>query len=467
MKNFDFFSLDYFYYPVSGIMWIWHKIFGSFLGDNNAWAWVLSVVFLVFTLRSLLFKPFMGQMNSQMKMQAVAPELKKLREKYKDDKTRLAEEMQKFNKEAGVNPLGGCLPALVQAPVFISLYHVLRSFKPGQGENYFFGRADVSSFVDAKLFGGAPLSAYMTQPWVSTAKQVGLGPDGLDGIRSTVIAVGIPLTVLAAIATHLSSRRSIARQQRMTVEPNPQAAIMNKLMLYVFPLGVLAFGAFFPLAIAIYYLSNNTWTFGQLYVAHRIQDKKMDEESLVVEAAREQSKFSKPPPGAKPVRAPVKPAPGAKPVRPPNTGQRATATRTPGGRPTTAPKRPVVQPSPKTSAAGSTPPVNGSTQRGRTGNGNGAGSNGAVPGRTGNGAAANGPTNGGVANRGSTPSGGTAPGPSLSKKSGSTRVTAASSDSAGTTHPAPGSLTDPARPDSTTPKDRPASTPRKKKPGRR
>jgi YidC/Oxa1 family membrane protein insertase len=64
VKSFDFFSLDYVYYPVSGIMWVWHKAFGSVLGYNNAWAWVLSVVFLVFTLRSLLFKPFMGQMTT-------------------------------------------------------------------------------------------------------------------------------------------------------------------------------------------------------------------------------------------------------------------------------------------------------------------------------------------------------------------------------------------------------------------
>src|SRR3954454_21645363 len=143
-------------------MLLCHKVFGSGLGDSNAWSWVLSVVFLVFTLRALLFKPFMGQMNSQLKMQAVAPEMKKLRAKYKDDKTRLAEEMQKLNKEAGVNPLGGCLPALIQAPVFIGLFHVLRSFKPNQDGNYFFSAADVNSFVDAKLFGGAPLSAYMT-----------------------------------------------------------------------------------------------------------------------------------------------------------------------------------------------------------------------------------------------------------------------------------------------------------------
>jgi YidC/Oxa1 family membrane protein insertase len=353
VKSFDFFSLDYFYYPVSGIMWVWHKVFGTVLGYNSPWAWVLSVVFLVFTLRSLLFKPFMGQMNSQMKMQAVAPELKKLREKHKDDKARLAEEMQKFNKEAGVNPLGGCLPALVQAPVFISLYHVLRSFKPGQHENYFFGASDVTSFVDAKLFGGAPLSAYMTQPWVSTAKQVGLGPGGLDGIRSTVIAVGIPLTVLAAIATHLTSRRSVARQKQLQAgtDAAPQAAIMNKLMLYVFPLGVLAFGAFFPLAIAVYYLSNNSWTFGQLYFAHRIQDKKMLAESKVVEEAKEAAKFSKPAPGARPL---TKPGVGAKPV----VGAKPTV----GSRPAAGAKRNVIQPSSKPGNRSGNGPDDGSSR---------------------------------------------------------------------------------------------------------
>ncbi len=444
MKSFDFFSLDYIYYPVSGIMWVWHKVFGSVLGPNNAWAWVLSVVFLVFTLRSLLFKPFMGQMNSQMKMQAVAPELKKLREKYKDDRTRLAEEMQKFNKEAGVNPLGGCLPALIQAPVFIGLFHVLKMFRPGQGENYFFGASDVASFVDAKLFGGAPLSAFMTMPSKSTPNQIGL--EALEGIRSTVIAVGIPLTILAGIATFLTSRRSVARQQQMQngQDAMPQAALMNKLMKYVFPLFVVVGGPFFPLAILFYWLSNNTWTFGQLYVAHRIQDKKLAEQSMVVEAARQEATFTKPLPGARPAS---KPAPGAKPVRPPNTGQRATATRTPGGRPTTAPKRPLVQPTAKT--VGTSANGSGAGAGKRTVNANGT--NGAVN------ATNSGAVNGSSSN-GHSPADGTINGgarPSLSKHTGSTRVTPAAD--AGTDLPA-GTLSDASKP-------KPAS--RKKKPGRR
>ena len=320
--TFNFFSLDYFYYPVSGIMWVWHKIFGSFMGASNAWAWVLSVVFLVFTLRIVLFKPFLKQMDSQLKMQAIQPQMKKLREKYKDDRQRLSEEMMKLNKEAGVNPLASCLPALIQMPVFISLYHVLRSFKPGQGQVYFFGASDVKSFVDAKLFNGAPLSSFISMPdhdriVNGAVQQVGLLT--LGGVRSTVIAVCIPLMILASIATYMTSRRSVARQREMGIDNsgNAQAAIMNKLMLYVFPLGVLVGGIFFPIANLFYWLSNNTWTFGQLSYAHRRQDKVKAMEAQVVEEAKEATRFTRPAPGAKAGKNPrgpvVSPAPVAKP----------------------------------------------------------------------------------------------------------------------------------------------------------
>ncbi len=290
--SFNFWSLDYIYYPVSGILWMWHKVFGSILGSDNGWAWVLSVVFLVFSLRAILFKPFMKQMTSSLRMQELQPQMKKIREKYKDDRQRMSEEIMKLNKEAGVNPLGGCLPALIQAPVFIGLFHVLRSFKPGWGQVYFFGKADVQSFVDAKLFNGAPLSSFMTMP----------NPEllALGAVRSTVIAVAIPLTILAGIATHLTSRRSVARQSEAAAGA-PQTAIMNKLMLYVFPLFVVLGGPFFPIAILIYWLSNNSWTFLQLRVAHRVQDKQKQAAELVVEEEKQAATFTKPKPGARPI----------------------------------------------------------------------------------------------------------------------------------------------------------------------
>jgi YidC/Oxa1 family membrane protein insertase len=290
--SFDFWSLDYVYYPVSGILWVWHKVFGTVFGADDALTWVLAVVFLVFTLRAILFKPFMKQMNSSLRMQELQPQMRKIREKYKDDRQRQTEELMKLNKEAGVNPLAGCLPALVQAPVFLALFHVLREFKPGKSENYFFGANDVTSFVDAKLFGGAPLSSYLAMPRNELV-------DVLGGDRGVVAAVAIPLMILAGIATHMTSRRSIARQSAEAAAA-PQTRIMNRVMLYLFPLGVIAGGPFFPLAILIYWLSNNSWTFFQLWVAHRIQDRQKQETALVVEAEEAAKRYTTPKPGARP-----------------------------------------------------------------------------------------------------------------------------------------------------------------------
>ncbi|MBL7660172.1 membrane protein insertase YidC, partial [Escherichia coli] len=61
---FDFFSLDFIYYPVSWIMWVWYRLFAFVLGPSNFFAWALSVMFLVFTLRALLYKPFVRQIRT-------------------------------------------------------------------------------------------------------------------------------------------------------------------------------------------------------------------------------------------------------------------------------------------------------------------------------------------------------------------------------------------------------------------
>ena len=119
-------------------------------------------------------------------------------------------------------------------------------------------------------------------------------------------------TLLAKVGRRnrkLFSRRSVARQREMNIDASasPQTAIMNKLMLYMFPLFVVVGGPFFPLAILFYWLANNSWTFGQLWVAHRLQDKKALAASQVVEEAKEAAKFSKPLPGAKPRTAAGRP----------------------------------------------------------------------------------------------------------------------------------------------------------------
>lgn len=255
--------LDFIYYPVSAILWFWHKVFGSFLDPASGYAWALSVIFLVFTLRALLFKPFVHQVRSMKKMQDVAPQIRALQEKHGDDRQRLAQEMQKLQSEQGFNPVSGCLPMIVQVPVFIGLFHVLRGFVPGAPSNFVFNSADVSSFVEADLF-GAKLSNTISQP----AEQLA----SFSTDRPSMLLVGVPLMIAAAIATHFTARHSVARQTSDAAS-NPQAAMMNRMTLWVFPMFAIIGGPFLPLAILLYWLANNFWTLGQQYVVYRKIDR--------------------------------------------------------------------------------------------------------------------------------------------------------------------------------------------------
>lgn len=272
--------LDLVYYPVSGILWFWHEVFSLISGSpDNGVVWALSVVFLVCTLKALLFRPFVRQVRTQLAMQKLQPQIKALQKKYAGDNAKLASEMKKLQKEHEVSPLLGCLPILVQAPVFIGLYHVLRSFdrtgaathvpflsptapmsvaENASTANYFFSAADVQSFLGARLF-GVPLSSAIANPVAQLEAFGGVS-------RWSIIFVAVPLMIFAAVATHFTARASIARQTS-DVAGSP-TALMNTLALWVFPIGVLAFGAFAPVAILLYFVSNNCWTLGQQHLVY-------------------------------------------------------------------------------------------------------------------------------------------------------------------------------------------------------
>jgi YidC/Oxa1 family membrane protein insertase len=303
---FDPFSLDYFYYPVSAIMWLWYKAFAFLLGPSSFFAWTLSVMFLVFSLRAILYSPFVRQIRTTRQMQELQPQIKALQKKYGKDRQRMALEMQKLQREHGFNPILGCLPMLAQIPVFLGLYHVLRCFNrtsTGIGQlglspernrelgNYVFSAADVGHFLDANLF-GAPLGATMTQRGASLAAFS-------EFSRPAVVAVGVPVMILAGVATYFNSRASVARQSPEAAA-NPQTAMMNKLALYVFPLGVVVGGPFLPLAIIFYWFSNNIWTFGQQHYVFGMIEKEEEEKKR---EALERRAANAPAPGAKPKRS--------------------------------------------------------------------------------------------------------------------------------------------------------------------
>ena len=104
--------------------------------------------------------------------------------------------------------------------------------------------------------------------------------------------------ILAGIATYFNSRASVARQS-VEAAANPQTAMMNKLALYVFPLGVVVGGPFLPLAIIFYWFANNIWTFGQQHYVFAMIEREDEEKKR---EAIERRSANAPAPGAKPKR---------------------------------------------------------------------------------------------------------------------------------------------------------------------
>src|SRR6476661_2433729 len=97
-----------------------------FLHDTFGGSWGLSIILLTVLVRLLLLPLTVKQFKSMQSMARLAPQIKELQQKYKDDKQRQQQEMMAFYKEHQVNPFGSCLPLLMQMPVFISLFYMLR-----------------------------------------------------------------------------------------------------------------------------------------------------------------------------------------------------------------------------------------------------------------------------------------------------------------------------------------------------
>ncbi|WP_445446460.1 membrane protein insertase YidC [Corynebacterium durum] len=308
--------LNFVYWPISAILWFWHKLLSYVLDPGWGITWVLSIVLLTFTIRVFLVKPSLNQMRSSRKMSELQPRMAEIRSKYKNDQQKQMEEIRKVQKEMGVNPIAGCLPLLVQMPVFLGLFHVLRSFNrtgTGSGQlglsveqnrntaNYIFSPSDVQSFLDARLF-GVPLSSYISMP-----ESMYQGFSGAEFTRTDIMMVAIPLILITATATHFVARMGVNRQKarlasgKQSAPANDQMQMqmdmMNRMMVWFMPLTILFTGAFWHIGLLFYMVSNNIWTFFQ----QRFIFNKMDaEEEAEIQAKKDAQRVSAPKPGVKP-----------------------------------------------------------------------------------------------------------------------------------------------------------------------
>src|SRR4029079_5638713 len=104
------------------ILEVWHDLIGDFPGS---WGW--SIILLTFTVRLAILPLTFKGVKSMQRLQTLQPKIKEIQARYKDDRQRSNQEVMAFYQREKVNPLGSCLPLLLQIPFFISLFYLLRS----------------------------------------------------------------------------------------------------------------------------------------------------------------------------------------------------------------------------------------------------------------------------------------------------------------------------------------------------
>jgi YidC/Oxa1 family membrane protein insertase len=191
--------------------------------------WWLSIALLTVVLRSILFPLTIKQVKNMRAMQDLRPEMERIRAQYSNNRQKQQEEIMKLYQERKVNPLGGCLPILVQMPVFIGIFYVIRQFG-----GYTVGGRTVPptepTFHDGGILWFQNLSA----------------PDPIH-----LLPIISALTMLAA--TEITAK-NIDPQQRW--------------LMRLLPIGITIFLFNFPAGLFVYWITSNLVTLVQNYVIY-------------------------------------------------------------------------------------------------------------------------------------------------------------------------------------------------------
>lgn len=244
----------------------------------NALGWVLAryydaipnlgldIILLTFTIMLVLYPLTAKQAKSMIRMQMVQPEIKRIQAKYKHDKAKLNEEMMAFYQENKINPLAGCLPLLIQMPIFFALFRTLRDTYKHVPQDSSLFRAictnpktgNVIESVDkcGKLFDGKH-----TPPAVYDFLGLKLSLSAPDQIGTWATVMAFGLVVFVMFTGYMQSRQA----QKRTPAANKQMAMITKILPVFF--GFISLN--FPSGLVVYFAVSNLWRLGQQEVIFR------------------------------------------------------------------------------------------------------------------------------------------------------------------------------------------------------
>lgn len=232
-------------------------------------SWGLAIVGLTVLIRAVLVPLTYRQLKGMQEMQRLSPQIAALKEKYKDDKQRQQQEIMAFYRENKINPLASCLPLLLQLPVFISLFYMLRSDlkKHICGPEMVTHYNTLSAHAKAGFGGSGQMIAsvaHLPDKFIEKTNCQSVAPHSAKFLflpDITEKATGVALIVL--IILYVGSQVFSTLVATATADPN-----QRRLMLLL-PVVFVVILYRYPAGLLVYWITTNLWTIGQQYLIKR------------------------------------------------------------------------------------------------------------------------------------------------------------------------------------------------------
>jgi YidC/Oxa1 family membrane protein insertase len=223
----------------------------------------LAIILLTFAIMLALYPLTAKQARSMIAMQMHQPEIKRIQAKFKNDKQKMNEEVMKYYQEHKINPLAGCLPLLVQMPIFFALFRVLRTpykYVPDTSKLYeALCTTHAGRVVNTNQCSGDHLYKYLPNHQKFLGIDLSLAAPSQIGTWATIAAFG--LVALVVFTGFMQSQQA----QRRTPQANKQMATVMKVLPVFF--GVISLR--FPAGLVLYFCVSNLWRLGQQEVIFR------------------------------------------------------------------------------------------------------------------------------------------------------------------------------------------------------
>ena len=202
----------------------------------------VSIIIFTFIVRGCLFPLYASQIKGQLKMAEIQPKMQAIQKKYATDREALGREMQKLYKEEGYNPMMGCLPLVIQMPILMGLFYMLRN--PGM-------------YVNSTVM---ILASHESFLWLSDLSQ----PD------QWLLPVVTGLTTFMSMSvTGMMSTPSPGGDSGMGAQMQPMMKVMRIFM----PIFIFVLGRQMPSGLCIYWFIGNLFTVGQTWLLKRMRKK--------------------------------------------------------------------------------------------------------------------------------------------------------------------------------------------------